>query len=67
MLMETSMRGSGSMIKLMAMELTSMLMVQLMLENGMKTNSTALESRNGQMVQNTRVSIKMVKNMETVV
>ena len=64
MLMAIFMRGSGSMTKLMDMELISMQMGLLMLENGTKISNTDTASKNGLMVPSMRASIKMARNME---
>ena len=64
MLMVIFMKDSGSMIKLMDMELTSMQMEQLMLVNGLKISSTEKELKSGQMALNMKAIIKMVRNME---
>jgi hypothetical protein len=63
MLMEISMRVNGSMIKLMDMGLINMLTVRLMSENGLKISSMEKELKNGQMVQNMKDTIKMVRSM----
>jgi hypothetical protein len=63
MLMVIFMKDSGSMIKLMDMELTSMQMVQLMLVNGLKISSMEKELKSGQMVLSMKAIIKMGRNM----
>jgi hypothetical protein len=65
MLMEISMRGSGSMTKPMDMVLTSMQMVPHMSVNGMKINNTVKVSRNGQMVPNMKAPIRMARKTVT--
>jgi len=67
MLMVIFMKDSGSMIKLMDMELTSMQMVQLMLVNGLKISSMEKELKSGQMVLSMKAIIKMGRNMGTAV
>ena len=62
MLMVIFMKGSGSMIKLMDMELTSMQMEQLMLVNGLKISSMEKELKSGQMVLSMKAIIKMGRN-----
>jgi hypothetical protein len=62
MLMVIFMKDSGSMIKLMDMELTSMQMEQLMLVNGLKISSMEKELKNGQMVLSMKAIIKMGRN-----
>jgi hypothetical protein len=62
MLMVIFMKDSGSMIKLMDMELTSMQMVQLMLVNGLKISSMEKELKSGQMVLSMKAIIKMGRN-----
>jgi hypothetical protein len=54
MLMVIFMKDSGSMIKLMDMELTSMQMEQLMLVNGLKISSMEKAENHGQIQQNTK-------------
>ena len=56
------MKDSGSMIKLMDMELTSMQMEQLMLVNGLKISSMEKELKSGQMVLSMKAIIKMGRN-----
>lgn len=63
MQMEIFMKANGSMTKLMVMEHTSMLMVQLMLASGLKISNMEKELKNGQMVQNTKGTIKMGRSM----
>ena len=63
MQMEISMKANGSMTKLMVMGHTSMLMVQLMLVSGLKISNMEKELKNGQMVQNTKGTIKMGRSM----
>jgi hypothetical protein len=63
MLMVIFMKDSGSMIKLMDMELTSMQMEQLMLVNGLKISSMEKELKSGQMVLSMKAIIKMGRNM----
>jgi len=63
MLMVIFMRDSGSMIKLMDMELTSMQMEQPMLVNGLKISSMEKELKSGQMVLSMKAIIKMGRNM----
>jgi|LauGreDrversion2_2_1035103.scaffolds.fasta_scaffold438990_1 hypothetical protein len=67
MLMVIFMKDSGSMIKLMDMELTSMQMEQLMLVNGLKISSMEKELKSGQMVLSMKAIIKMGRNMGTAV
>jgi hypothetical protein len=62
MLMVIFMKDSGSMIKLMGMELTSMQMEQLMLVNGLKISSMEKELKSGQMVLSMKAIIKMGRN-----
>jgi len=62
MLMVIFMKDSGSMIKLMDMELTSMQMEQLMLVNGLKISSMEKELKSGQMVLSMKAIIKMGRN-----
>jgi hypothetical protein len=62
MLMVIFTKDSGSMIKLMDMELTSMQMEQLMLVNGLKISSMEKELKNGQMVLSMKAIIKMGRN-----
>ena len=64
MLMEMSMKDHGSMTKLMVMEHTNMQMEQLILENGLKTNSTARALKLGQMGLDTTVCTKMARKMD---
>ena len=64
--METSMKASGSMTKLMAMEHTSMPMELLTSVNGKRTSNTALVLKSGQTVQNTKVSTMMERSTEMV-
>ena len=64
MLMAIFMKGSGSMIRLTDMELISMQMGLLMLENGTKISNMDTESKNGLMVPSMRASIKMARNTE---
>ena len=52
MLMVIFMKDSGSMIKLMDMELTSMQMEQLMLVNGLKINNMEKDLKSGLTVPN---------------
>jgi hypothetical protein len=63
MLMVIFMKDSGSMIKLMDMELTSMQMEQPMLVNGLKISSMEKELKSGQMVLSMKAIIKMGRNM----
>jgi len=56
------MKDSGSMIKHMDMELTSMQMEQLMLVNGLKISSMEKELKSGQMVLSMKAIIKMGRN-----
>jgi hypothetical protein len=65
--MEIFMKASGSMIKHMVMGHTNMLMVQLTLANGLKISNMEKELKNGQMEQNMKGTIKMVKSMEMAV
>jgi len=67
MLMVIFMKDSGSMIKLMDMELTSMQMEQPMLVNGLKISSMEKELKSGQMVLSMKAIIKMGRNMGTAV
>jgi hypothetical protein len=67
MLMVIFMKDSGSMIKLMDMELTSMQMEQLMLVNGLKISSMEKVLKSGQMVLSMKAIIKMGRNMGTAV
>ena len=67
MLMVIFMKDSGSMIKLMDMELTSMQMEQLMLVNGLKISSMEKELKSGQMVLSMKAIIKMGRNTEMAV
>jgi len=62
MLMVIFMKDSGSMIKLMDMELTSMQMEQPMLVNGLKISSMEKELKSGQMVLSMKAIIKMGRN-----
>ena len=64
--MVMNMKVNGVTINLMVMEHTSMGMVLLTLGHGLKICSMVLALKNGQMVHNMKVSIKMVKNMEMV-
>jgi len=63
MLMVIFMKDSGSMIKLMDMELTSMQMEQPMLVNGLKISNMEKELKSGQMVLSMKAIIKMGRNM----
>ena len=67
MRMEIFMKASGSMIKHMVMGHINMLMVKLMLVNGLKISNMEKELKNGQMEQNMKGTIKMVKSMEMAV
>lgn len=60
-----STRDSGLMIRHMATVPISMLMEQLMLENGTKINSKERELKNGQMVPGTRGCTEMERSTET--
>jgi hypothetical protein len=62
MLMVIFMKDSGSMIKLMDMELTSMQMEQPMLVNGLKISNMEKELKSGQMVLSMKAIIKMGRN-----
>ena len=64
MLMAIFTKGSGRMTKLMATEHISTPTEQPTSENGLKTNSTEPESKNGQMVPNMKASTKTEGNME---
>ena len=61
------MKGLGATIKHMGTEHISMLMEQLMWENGSKINSMEEELRNGRTELSMKVTMKMEKNMEKVV
>lgn len=63
MLMATSMKVSGEMIRLMGKVLTHMPTVPLMLESGSMTSSTEEELKLGQIVLNMMVNITRVKSM----
>jgi hypothetical protein len=58
-----STKGHGLMIKHMVMEHTNMQTEPLMLENGLKTNSTAKEQKPGPMERVTTECTKMAKKM----
>ena len=62
--MEIYMKVSGKMIKPMAMEVTSMLMVQPTLENGRMISNMEGESRHGPMVPSMKVLTMKGKSME---
>lgn len=63
MQMETYMKGTGKMIKLMEKEFISTKMEQPMMENGKKINSTDMELKHGLMGQYIKDTIVKVKSM----